>query len=260
MMTSNLNPAFLPSWARFLTKSPQKLFDTLQREMQLVQTLHLEATSSDAILINLQKKKLRYSQESLHKDQDSQNTTMLANVSETEQTVLGVENKFTGEKIRGERRLIINFESFGRRGEQPQTFGREGNTLIPDGLSGYHTVYQERWRFEVNHCRSNDEQDNITRITWTVQNVNSRAITSRTETRDEALSRMTLGRSITNDVFREAMRKRANELEQVLHSEPNDTQKANLMSMIKILRPKRFTQGPLVFGLQHQIVQEKMSQ
>jgi len=159
--------------------------------------------------------------------------------------------------LNGERRLIIDFESFGRKGPIPQTFGR-GSVMIPDGLCGTHTVYQEPWRFEVRHNPA--EESNIVRITWIVKNLNTGHVYSRTETREEAKTRSALGKTIANQVFREAMNHRAKNLENTMASENNETRRALLQSLIKYLRPTRFTQGPLVFGLQHRIVQDKLTQ
>jgi hypothetical protein len=70
--------------------------------------------------------------------------------------------------------------------------------------------------------------------------------------------RETSGRTISNKVFRDAMEHRAREYEEQQAAEDNHVRKANLESLIKGLRPKRFSEGPLCFGLQHICVQERM--
>jgi hypothetical protein len=159
----------------------------------------------------------------------------------------------------GERRLVISFEHFGTVTDNPQTFGKNG-VLIPDGLRGTHKVYNEYWRFEIVHESEIIDPDGLKckPITWKVTNLNNNVTHSLTETPSEAISRACLGRTITNKVFREALEYRAAELEVALNRETSEFRRANLQALIKLLRPKRFSIGPLVFGLQHKIVQDKM--
>lgn len=158
--------------------------------------------------------------------------------------------------VPGERRLVINFESFGERGEIPQYYGKTG-IIIPNGVVGVHTVYHEKWRFEIRHSNLH-VTPKVIRLIWRVTNLTTNETTERTETVNEAKARASIGRTITNQLFREAMEQRAIWLERNLETEDNLIRLANVKSLIKVLRPNRFTQGPLVFGLQHKTVQEAM--
>jgi len=162
--------------------------------------------------------------------------------------------------LSGENRLVIAFEKFGTKGAIPQTFGKSG-VLIPDGLLGTHTVYQQKWKFEIYHGEIVDhmERDVCVCITWKVTNLHSGAVYARTETPREARTRRKLGRTIINQIFQEAMRMRAAELELLLENqEMDDIKRSNIKSLVQTLRPGRFTMGPLVFGLQHKTVQEQI--
>lgn len=163
--------------------------------------------------------------------------------------------------LRGERRLVISFESLGSRGQHPQPFGKSG-ALIPDGVSGSHTVYNERWRFEITHGKDvfTVERMKCVCLTWKVTNLTSGHTTAVTETRDEAVIRNSQGQTITNRVFREALEARAKDLESGLVGESNFKKITQTQALIRSLRPKRFSEGPLVFGLQHKIIQDRMLQ
>jgi hypothetical protein len=158
----------------------------------------------------------------------------------------------------GERRLVINFERFGTKGQLPQTFGQH-TMYIPDGLVGTHTAYEELWRFEIHHTNQRAGIGSSTCcIRWRLTNIKSGDCVERTETPREAEARLSLGWTIASQIFREALRRRADQLEIILQRETNPTRLANLRSVIRALRPKSFTQGPLVFGLKHRIVQEML--
>lgn len=167
------------------------------------------------------------------------------------------ESKPTG--LRGERRLVITFDSLGHRGACPQTFGKSG-AIVPDGVVGSHTVYNERWKFGIHHTKEVFQVENLkcVCITWTVTNLNTGHVTSLTESREEAIIRNSQGQTISNKVFREALEARAKDLEKSLINETNVKKCAQVQSLIRNLRPKRFSEGPLVFGLQHKVVQDKM--
>ena len=53
--------------------------------------------------------------------------------------------------LKGEKRLIIDFENFGTLGKFSQTCCRTQKCFIPDGLCGTHKMYGELWRFKVEH-------------------------------------------------------------------------------------------------------------
>ena len=159
--------------------------------------------------------------------------------------------------LQGDRRLVIAFESFGTIGSIPQNFGKSG-LLIPDGLTGTHTAYQEQWRFEIHHSDLRVPGTDLVCITWKITNIQSGVTQARTENANEAMARLALGWTISSKLFREAMSERANQLEERLSGESNECRIAKIKSLIKVLRPKTFTQGPLIFGLKHRIVQEKI--
>jgi hypothetical protein len=158
----------------------------------------------------------------------------------------------------GERRLNINFLNTGKLDGPIQTFGKY-RLLIRDGLCGTHTMYAQPWRFEINYldgCQAGDAGE--VRLRWSVTNLLSGRTITYAETAEQAKERQVKGNTICNLVVREALNKRAEELEE----EMNDlggasTRTANLRSLVKELRPKQCTEGLLFFGLRHQIAQRK---
>jgi hypothetical protein len=161
----------------------------------------------------------------------------------------------------GERRLIISFESLGELGNPPQSCGKSG-IMLPNGLRGTHKVYGEHWRFEIIHGKEVIDPEGVKCccITWKLTNLNNGMSHSATETDTEAISRASVGRTLTNKIFREALEYRAAELEASLDQERDELRRGTLITLIKALRPKRVSIGPLVFGLQHKIVQDKMKE
>jgi hypothetical protein len=91
-----------------------------------------------------------------------------------------------------------------------------------------------------------------------VTNLETGLTLSRTENPLQAMERVTNGRTITNEVFRAAMKAGALELENSITDEMSPCAAANIRSKVRTLRPKRFNQGLLVFGLLHQTVQERL--
>ena len=155
----------------------------------------------------------------------------------------------------GKNRLRIRFINMGKPGEIRQVFGKK-HGIIPDGLCGTNEVYNEKWQFEVIHHKEN----NVILIEWKITNLSSGNITSRTETPSEAKARQAHGKTICNHVVRDALDKRALELEKSgTLLEDNPLRVANLQNMAKTLRPKRCLIGLLFFGLLHETVQEHMS-
>jgi hypothetical protein len=159
-----------------------------------------------------------------------------------------------GRSLDGESRLVIDFESFGKRGAIPQIFGRE-RWILPDGLRGTHNAYNEVWRFEIVHAVI-IEAKGLVQVTWRITHLTSKVITERTETEEEADKRATLGWTIATKVFLEAMEKRVLALRSLLEVEENPQRRAGLEESIRNLQPKGFTQGPLMFGLRHRAVQQ----
>lgn len=160
-------------------------------------------------------------------------------------------------KLRGERRLRITFESLGTSGKYPQLFGKSGKLFIPDGLIGTHRFYNENWKFEVHHGEL--LLPKIPRIHWRVTNLATNRSHEIAENLEELEKRVIQGRTVCNKLFRIAMEDRAKSLERELEHETNLIKVTRTQSLIRTLRPKVFSEGPLVFGLQHQVVQERMN-
>jgi len=159
--------------------------------------------------------------------------------------------------IRGETRLNITFFSIGNCGEIPQRFGKN-NCGIPDGLSGTHEMYDQRWKFEVKHQR----QGSLVLITWKVINLTSKTVLTVTETPQDAMVRENCGRTICNMVLRTALENRAKELQMSLAAADPQTRSSRMSStenLVKVLRPKRCTVGLLFFGLLHEKVQRNFA-
>jgi hypothetical protein len=164
-------------------------------------------------------------------------------------------------KLTGHLRLIIQFSFIGKKGKYPQTCGNGNKIFIPERLAGFHTAYHQRWGFEVKHGTECFEKNGLKCVCliWTITNVASGNVHSLTETPKEAFTRCSHGRTIASKVFREAMLHEANELEKHLGDESDEFRSANIQSLIKALRPKNFSEGLLVFGLQHERVQEEIN-
>jgi hypothetical protein len=161
--------------------------------------------------------------------------------------------------LHGERRLIIKFTDFGTKGAIPQTYGKSGH-FVPDGLKAKHKLYHQEWKVSTRHSRQPIlfEKQLIVCITWSVTHLTSGIHSSRTETVQEALCRMSKGRTISNEVFRSAMILQAQLLMKELQTEPDRGTRTHLEILVKTLQPRCFNQGLLVFGLQHQAVQDNI--
>ena len=159
----------------------------------------------------------------------------------------------------GESRLKISFASLGSPGKYPQVFGKS-RLGVPDGLSGTYVLYSERWTSEIVHGQDSFEGEDGTKhvlITWKITNLTSGITQSRTETPKEAILRHKDGRTLCNKVFRRALEQRATELEDELRTETNPIRVKTMRNLVKKLRPKHFSEGPLVFGLRHECVQSR---
>lgn len=160
----------------------------------------------------------------------------------------------------GESRLKINFSSLGNPGEHPQVFGKS-RLGVPDNVIGTYILYSERWRSEIVHEKNTVfESEDGTRhvlVTWKITNLTTGVTQSRTETPKEAILRHKDGRTLCNKVFRKALEHRASELEAEVSSETNPIRTKTIRNLIKKLRPKHFSEGPLVFGLRHECVQNR---
>lgn len=188
-------------------------------------------------------------------DEDDECDTM-EHHSGSEESELDKRPDLEGDHMHGERRLNIQFDSLGTRGAVAQGFGR-GSCVIPDGLCGRHTLYGESWKFSIKH-ESVDKEAKLACITWSMTSLATSKTLSRTETLAEARKRELHGRTIANQVVKKALEMRAQELETRLAGETNETWRLHLKGKIDALRPTRFTQGPLAFGLHHRAVQDRM--
>jgi hypothetical protein len=159
--------------------------------------------------------------------------------------------------IKGEARLNIKFTCLGEPGVIPQRFGKH-ECGIPNGLSGTLQMYDQRWRMLIEHF---PQPDGVTvLIRWTITNLTSGTVTTQMETMQDAIVRETCGRTICNNVLKQALETRAQELEQSMEMmiKDNPTRAANVRNLVKVLRPKRCTVGLLFFGLLHEQVQTEL--
>jgi len=164
----------------------------------------------------------------------------------------------------GEDRLVIDFESFGKLSDCPQKMGRREG-FIPDGVCGSFSMYGEPWQFSIDHERKARIGDSeVICIRWTITNKTSKISHSILETAAEARKREQRGVSLCNRVFTEAMDIRARQYEEMIEEEkqgqpPNLLHISNLRSRALSLRPHRFAEGPLLFGLRHKCVQNALN-
>ena len=158
-------------------------------------------------------------------------------------------------KLKGEEKLVIQFESYGDLGDSIQTLGKTG-IIIPDGLCGMHTSYNQSWKFEIHHVRN---EENAPCLRFRITHLNSNQVCEVTESLSETEKRNNLGWTICNKIFRIALKNLTKHLEEELSREKDPGQIEVIRSAVKVLKPKRFAGGLLLFGLQHRIVQKKMS-
>ena len=153
----------------------------------------------------------------------------------------------------GESRLKVRFENRGKLGALPQRFGKSG-LLVADGLSGTHDMYEQPWRFQVTQGPAVDKE--VALITWSITNLSSGRTKSVTETSKQASVRHHSGRTICNQVLKDALTERYTELEALLPTlQNNPTREANVKSMMKVVAPRRCTVGLLFCGLLHECIQ-----
>ena len=165
----------------------------------------------------------------------------------------------------GEDRLTISFENFGEILDI-NVCPRIGNrdALIPNGLCGSFMMYGEKWQFEVKYCGEGVSTDAISRmcIEWTIGNKESAVLPyTLRESAEDARRRSVRGVTLCNRVFTEALDLRAKEYQTMIDQErnsngPNVLKISNLENRMQALRPQRFSEGPLLFGLRHRSVQD----
>jgi hypothetical protein len=206
--------------------------------------------------------KARSSSSSTSSSEDDGGTSpTLARPVKKERIVTGTAGEDNSEMgLGGESRLKITFSNLGTPGNYPQVFGKS-RLGVPDGLCGTYVLYSERWQSEILHETGSEFQgDDGTQhvlITWKISNLTSGITQLRTETPKEAILRHKDGRTLCNKVFRKALEQRATDLEGDLKHETNPIRIKTMKNLIKKLRPKHFSEGPLVFGLRHESVQTR---
>lgn len=167
--------------------------------------------------------------------------------------------------LNGEQRLAIKFSQYGRKHPLPQKTGKKKG-IIPDGIAGSFMMYNETWNFEVNYKQTEICDDGVERVCleWVVTNETSKVRHSVVETPAQAVKRDTRGVTLCNSVFREALELRAKDYERILEEERHGTgdfdreRMLTLQKQIEALRPQRFSEGPLLFGLRHQTPQDRL--
>jgi len=184
----------------------------------------------------------------------------VSDASYDEHTVEDAYNEYNGE-----HRLVIDFENLGTVVDPPERLGKKG--IVPDGLAGSFIMYAERWYFQIKYLPAIEGESSIAGmkhrcIEWKIKNDAWTDFHSVTESREDALRRNHRGVSLCNRAFTDAMEMRAKEFEQLLRDErakpePDPAHVAFLESRISVFRPKRFSEGPLLFGLRHKVVQKR---
>jgi hypothetical protein len=167
-------------------------------------------------------------------------------------------------EFNGENRLQITFENFGTCKSPYPRVGKKGE--IPDGLTGKFTMYSERWAFQIKYAglqRCKDGKERMT-ISWGIKNTSWDDFHVVTEDAEDAFRRETRGFTLCNRVFREAMQRRAQDYERLVMEEkanpiPNLLQVTNCETRAAFLRPEKVSEGPLLFGLRHKVVQDHLS-
>lgn len=164
----------------------------------------------------------------------------------------------------GERRVAIDFENYGTLGTIPQTYGK-GVLIVPDGVCGKYTAFGQRWKFSIAHkgepvvC-----EDGVLRtcLSWNITNLSSGQTHTVVETCTDALKRDRDGKTLCNRAFREALALRAEglqaECKQAEINDPHGSLVTDIESQLKTLKTKRFSEGPLFFGLRHASLQKEM--
>ena len=160
----------------------------------------------------------------------------------------------------GERRVAIEFESIGGLGALPQTYGK-GALIVPDGVAGKYSAFGQRWKFTISHAVGPVTcEDGLQRmcLSWSVTNLNSGKTNSAVETPSDAMKRDRDGKTLCNRVFRDALSLRASALEEELRNTDDPSVCVDLQSQLRTIQTKRFSEGPLFFGLRHCVLQNEM--
>ena len=175
-------------------------------------------------------------------------------------------SKINGQIFNGEERLFISFDNLGSIPDaivDPPKVGKNKG-VIPDGLRGCFKMYGEGWEFTVRYIKEAICQDGKRRvlIEWGIKNLDNEILHVLPETDADAFKREERGITLCNKVFVEALKIRVNDYLQLVQEEeysdaPNKLKISNLQARIELLRPNRFSEGVLLFGLRHQMVQSR---
>ena len=175
-------------------------------------------------------------------------------------------SKINGQTFNGEERLFISFDNLGNIPDTIVDTPKVGKNkgVIPDGLRGCFKMYGEGWEFTVRYIKEAICQDGKRRvlIEWGIKNLDNEILHVLSETDADAFKREERGITLCNKVFVEALKIRVNDYLQLVQEEessdtPNKLKISNLQARIELLRPNRFSEGVLLFGLRHQIVQSR---
>ena len=172
-----------------------------------------------------------------------------------------IRQSLIGADFNGEGRLLIHFEDFGKISHPVPKIGKKG--IIPNGISGNFSSYGERWQFLVRYAQvtTTREGKQLVCLDWLMRNDVWDEFHSVVETPHDAMKREDRGVTMCNKVFTDVLEKRAKEYEEIVQQEKdkpdsNALKIANLHSRIKSLRPRRISEGPLLFGLRHKAVHD----
>ncbi len=221
-----------------------------------------EAMSSSSSSSSSLKKKNNNNQQQQQqlKKKTTKSSTSKSNTDQSESG--GLKKRKHEATLDGERRVAIEFDHLGNIGSIPQTYGK-GKLIVPNGMSGKYSAFGQRWQFTVSHDERGpmECEDGLHRICmrWELTNLNSGVQHSVLETPSEALRRDRDGKTVCNRVFREALMLRTKALEEeLLQCQKEETRRVEIETQLKTLNTKRFSEGPLFFGLRHACLQNEM--
>lgn len=156
----------------------------------------------------------------------------------------------------GERRLAIKFDHLGELRFPLQTYGSQ-RSIVPHGIEGSHTSYNQDWWFRVTH--ESDARSGATVLVFEVVNIASGLKVVTRETPEQAASRQETGKTICNQAMQLAFKERCLELQHILETETmEEPRRSNVKALMNKLIAKNCTEGLLFFWLRHTAVQEHL--
>ena len=188
------------------------------------------------------------------------------------------------ERLDGERRLTVEFESVGSLGTYPQTFGppsTAGVFIVPHGLRARFSAFGQKWAVAIDHTDDVVHVDPTTNaplatpvscVSYAVTNLKTNETIELRENAIRAVRRSKGGRTMCNQAFREAVTRRRDQIEAELKrvvasaaaaGAPSDSLAATaaryaLEAELHAANTKRVSEGPLYYGLRHAAVQLTM--